>query len=147
MDQGNTETKWGLEAILKAGYYLFNNTSARRDDYQTVTGSSDFPLKFAAHRWLENAKVIKRMLEILPNLCKYLKAVKEGKLKNPGTHSFQVLISECFNPLLTVKLKFAYHFATLVEPFLSKYQTDKPALPFLTHDLSQLIKDLLVKFI
>lgn len=140
-------TEWGIEEILKAAYYLFNNTSARRDDFQGLTGSSQFALKFAPHRWVENVPVLERMLEILPQLCQYLKAVKDKKLPNPGTHSFGVLMSECLNPLLIVKLKFALNFAKIVHPFLLKYQTDKPALPFVAADLLGIIKELLAKFI
>lgn len=140
-------TQWELMDILKAAYYVFNNTSARRADFQQLTGCEKFPLKFAVHRWVENVPVIERMLEVLPALCQYLRAVKEKKLPNPGTHSFNILMSECLNPLLIVKLKFALGFAQAVQPFLVKYQTDKPALPFLVEDLHQMIKSLLSRFI
>lgn len=140
-------TKWELEEILKAAYNLFNNTSARRDDFQRLTGSKEFPFKFAAHRWVENVSVLERMIKVLPALCQYVKAVHDKKLPSPGTHSFGVLSSECLSPLLDVKLKFALGFASIVQPFLLKYQTDKPALPFLVGDLLVMIKEVLQKFI
>lgn len=140
-------TKWEIDSILKAAYHLFNNTPARRDDFQALTGCTLFPLKHAPHRWVENVAVLERMIEILPQLCQYLKAVKEKRLPNPGTHSSSVLMSECFDRLLVVKLKFFLNFAKIVQPFLVTFQTDKPALPFIVVELSNMIGLLLEKFV
>ena len=37
--------------------------------------------------------------------------------------------------LITAKLSFFSFFASLVEPFLKKYQCDKPTVPFMYTDL------------
>jgi hypothetical protein len=52
--------KSGFEvcSFLKAHHFLFFETSARREDFSEITGSSVFPLPFCGHRWLENIPVV-----------------------------------------------------------------------------------------
>ena len=45
--------------------------------------------------------------------------------------------------LITAKLLFFSFIASLVEPFLKKYQCDKPMIPFMYTDLKSLIQSLL----
>ena len=45
---GCQATDWKIEGLLRALWYLFHDSPARRDDYTTVTGSTVFPLKFCA---------------------------------------------------------------------------------------------------
>ncbi|KAK2140319.1 hypothetical protein LSH36_1393g00020 [Paralvinella palmiformis] len=47
---GARETDWGLDGLLSSPYYLFKDTSARRDDFTDVTGCNEFPLKFCKQR-------------------------------------------------------------------------------------------------
>ena len=49
--------------------------------------------------------------------------------------------------MLKSKLKFFVAIAREVEPFLSLYQTDRPMLPLLVHDLGALIKNLMTKIV
>ena len=59
-------------------------------DYTTVTGSTVSPLKFCATKWVEDDRVAKRTLEILPKVEKYIKHVlKEPKSKNQQVHPIQ----------------------------------------------------------
>jgi len=77
--------------MLRSAYQLFKDTPARRENYTSVTGSSTFPLKFVAHRWVENVPVLERVIDILPSLKQYVKSVDEKKLKSPGTKSFETV--------------------------------------------------------
>ena len=43
---GAQKSNWNLKKIIKGCYILFHNIPAGRDDYQSVTGSEKFPLKF-----------------------------------------------------------------------------------------------------
>jgi len=72
---------------------------ARRKDYTTVTISSIFPLKFVAHRWVENVPIIERVIDILPKLKEYMRCVDAKKVKNPGTKSFEMVRSVCRDSL------------------------------------------------
>lgn len=68
----------GRQCFLRALYYLFKDFLTRRADYTHYTQSSTFPLKFCSIRWLENSSVLKRAVEMLDHLVKYLKAVEKN---------------------------------------------------------------------
>lgn len=51
------------------------------------------------------------------------------------------------DPLILVKLQFYTALARTFTPFLKKYQTDEPVLPFLSKDLTELMMSLLRRFI
>ncbi len=42
--------------------------------------------------------------------------------------------------LIVAKLHFSLTVARLFSPFLKKYQTDEPVMPFLSNDLAEMIK-------
>ena len=66
----NRSTGWDIGSTLGALYRLFKDTPARREDYTSVTGSSDFPLRFCSHRWVENVGVASRAKAIMGNVKK-----------------------------------------------------------------------------
>ena len=82
-------TDWRLKNLLKPAFSIFNKSPARRADYLIVnelheehTGKSSsylFPMKYCGHRWLENGKAIKRIMDIKPKVVKYLNDLKEKK--------------------------------------------------------------------
>ena len=47
------------------------------------------------------------------------------------------------DPLIIAKVTFFSYICSLVEPYLKKYQTQKPMVPFMFHDLKGIIKSLL----
>lgn len=49
--------------------------------------------------------------------------------------------------LMVVKCKFFSHVASILSPFLKKYQTNAPMLPFLIADVMELLKKLLPKIL
>ncbi|XP_056451965.1 uncharacterized protein LOC130387052 [Gadus chalcogrammus] len=126
---------------------LFHNTPARREDYITVTKSSVFPRSFCAHRWVENLPVVERALAFWPSLLLYMEAVKTKRLPNPGTASYDTVAAAIKDPLILAKLQFYAALARTFNPFLKKYQTDEPVLPFLPKDLTELMMSLLRRFI
>lgn len=134
---------WQVEKLLRAMHTLFHNVPARREDYTAVTKSSVFPLSFCGHRWLENQPVIERALEVWPSLTQYIDAVRRKQLPNPGTASFDTVEDEKKDTLIVAKLHFSLTVARLFSPFLKKYQTDEPVMPFLSDDLAELIKVLI----
>ena len=56
---GETSTQWGLKKVLKAAYYILHDSPARRDNYNSISGSTVYPLNFCATRWVldESSKV------------------------------------------------------------------------------------------
>lgn len=137
---------WQIDRILKAMHRLFKDTPARRDDYVTATGSSIFPHQFCKHRWLENAKVSQRAQDILSDLEVYVNHVKTKKLPDPKTESFDTVRRALEDKMLPAKLAFFTSVSKQVEPFLTQYQTDRPMLPFIHHDLTKLAFILLKRF-
>jgi len=52
---GVEATGWGTELFLVSLHGVFKKSPAKRDDSTNVTKSTEFPLKFCACRWVENA--------------------------------------------------------------------------------------------
>ena len=47
---GETSTQWELKKVLKAAYYTLHDSPARRGDYNSISGSTVYPLNFCATR-------------------------------------------------------------------------------------------------
>ena len=45
---GAEKTGWYLKALLKSSFQILRDTPARREDYEKVTGSNQYPLFFCA---------------------------------------------------------------------------------------------------
>lgn len=104
-------------------------------------------MKFVGHRWLENVPVIRRCLDILPQMRDYVSAVQKKKFPDPKTKSFSNIIQYLKDPLLEVKLQFVLCFGEILRPFLTKFQSDKPLLPFLVPELCEIFVNLISKFL
>ena len=66
------------------------------------------------------------------------------KSKQPKYKSFENVkqaVEE--DPFIVAKLKFFSFICGLVEPYLRKYQTQKPMVPFMYHDLKEIVKSFL----
>ncbi|XP_030196026.1 uncharacterized protein LOC115548177 isoform X2 [Gadus morhua] len=138
---------WQLEKVLRGMHYLFHNTPARRDDFIALTKSSVFPLPFCGHRWIENLPVVERAIEVWPSLVTYVDAVRTKKVPNPGTASFDTIEAAKQDPLILPKLQFFMAISRTFTPFLTKYQTDAPVMPFLCKDLVELFQSMLRRFV
>eukprot|EP00731_Ephydatia_muelleri_P014923 Em0008g643a len=88
-----------------------------------------------------------QFLEVLPDLRKYTLFVMEKKLSDPHTKSFDTVKSGCQDLLAEAKLNFALTLAKQVQPFLTKYQSDSPLLPFLVSDLLEMLNSIVSKFL
>jgi len=76
---GSKASGWDVDRFMGSAYWLFKDTPARREDYESTAGCKTFPVKFCQHRWLENGPVCERLIALLPHLEKYVKSVAEGK--------------------------------------------------------------------
>ena len=103
-----------------------------------ATGTDLFPLKFCAHRWVENVPVVQRAIDIWPNIKVYVHKVSQGIYPHPKTASYGTVVSCTKYPLMMVKFLAFLSIAKLVSPFLITYQTDKPMMPFIAEDLHRL---------
>ena len=138
---------WPVQKLLSGLYYLFKESPARREDYTTASGSSQFPLKFCNHRWLENILVAERALEVLPNVEKYIESVQHKKCTEPKCSSYEVVTSALKDPQIVPKLLCFISIAKILKPFLTNYQTDRPMVPFVAMDLYRLCRNAMSRFI
>ena len=104
------------------------------------------PLKFFSHQWLENAPVCERALKLWDNITAYVKAAEARKVNKPKNKSYEV-IKDCLkDPCFIAKLHFFKCIASQLQPFLSKYQPDRPMIPFLSDDLCLILRSLMRRF-
>lgn len=142
-----SDTDWDIGHKLSALHTLFDETPARREDYEKVTRQQLYPLQFCAHRWVENVCVFERAIEVMPHMKVYVENVSVKAVKNPGTKSYESVKDFCKDPLSKIKLAFLVSVAKPIETFLTSYQTDKPMIPFLSKDLEMLIKHYMNRFV
>ena len=135
---------WKVHIFLRALYYLFKDFPSRRSDYIVATKSSIFPLRFCAIRWVENSRVIQRALDMLPFLKMY---VAEVAKKPPASTSYEKVKKAVDDKLLAAKLGFLQSVAIQLEPYLTRYQSNNPLLPFMYQDLYTLLRSLMLRFV
>jgi len=140
---GHKAAGWTINEALRGLYGLFKDSPARRADYMALTGSSVFPKKFCQVRWLANAEVATRAIEVLPHVKKY---VESGK-KLPSNVTCRNVTKACEDPLITAKLAFFASVAAMFEPFLRKYQTAEPLAVFLYDDVTNLLRSILQRIV
>lgn len=106
-------------------------------------------LKFMfIYRWVEDKKVADRLIEIWPHMERILRYWESlPKSKRPCTKGYEALKNAVSDSLTTVKLYFFSHVAGLMLPYLTRYQTEKPMVPFLYGDLDNLCRGILEHFI
>ena len=130
---GVQKTEWGCTL---GHAHLFDESPAKREDYQSITGSKVFPVPFSGHRWIENKKGADRALDVWPNIAKYVyETLKKPKSKIPGSSSFSTLRTAVQDSLIVAKLQFFSSTATMML-YLQKFQGNVPLVPFMTTEVT-----------
>lgn len=137
----HAKVSWKIHEFLRAVYQLFKNFPSRRAVYSQITGSKIFPKKFCSVRWTENSSVIKRVLEMMPNLHKYVKEVSKAT-GQPDSNNFAIVKQALDDPTLESKLHFSCMVAEELEEFLILFQKNSPLLPFLHEEVFKIMKSL-----
>ena len=137
---------WKIMQFLRALYYLFCHSPARREDYIKASGSELFPLKFCAVRWVENFNVAGRALKIIHNVRKYVEYIKTYKeMKEPSCNSFEIVSSALNDRLLSAKISFFQTIASDIESFLTQFQSNNPLALLLYEALSSTMHIIIIK--
>lgn len=144
--EGMTKS-FNLGSYLSSLHWLFKDSPARREDFTTITGSVVFPLSYCGHRWLENVSCIERALQLLKPMELYIKEVKTKTGYEPSCKSFASTRDFISDPFLQAKLEASLMIARIVGPFLKKFQSDSPMLPFFSSDLFDILIKLLNKIL
>ena len=106
------------------------------------------PLGFCATQWVEDLRVVERALQLIPDVTKYVNAVlKKPPSQVPKTATFVAVRDGCFDELLVCKLKFFAFVAHQLLPYLTKFQSSEPMVPFLSGELESLIRNLMTRCI
>lgn len=126
---GATATEWNVEVSLSSLYYLFKDSPARREDFSKVSGSTRLPFKFVNHKWLENEPVCERALELWEDILKFAKAAESKQIAKPGNKSYETIVEAIKDKLIRAKGQFFKCVAGQIQPFLARFQSDKPLVP------------------
>ena len=129
---------------MNGSYQLLHDTPARREDYTIVTKSSDFPFFFCGTILVEDKQASDRLICIWPNMLKIVNYWESlAASKRPSSKSYVSVNAATKAVLTTAKLSFFSYLASLFQPFLCKYQTREPVMPYLHGDLVNLYKGVL----
>ena len=55
-ETGEKKSLFAVSKVMKGSYYLLKDTPARREDYESLTGSTKYPVAHCSVRWVENKK-------------------------------------------------------------------------------------------
>ena len=135
---GGNANGWIIDKILSAMYKIFDQSPSWRADYENVTKSNVYPLKFCSNRWAENKTVAERVIDVWENVVKTVKywmGLQKSKQPKDSNKSYQRLKSAITDPLIPVKLKFFAKTADELNKFLMLYQTDNPIVSFIAQSL------------
>ena len=98
-------------------------------------------------RWVDK-KVADCLIELWNNIRQLRKFWKNfPKSKRPEWKSYENVQEAINDPFTLAKLKLFSFVSHIVEPFLKKYQSDKPMTPFMYEDLTDLVSRLLELFV
>ena len=142
---GKKATDWKLDRTLKAFWKLFHDTPSQRADFMSLTECEEFPQKWCAVRWVDNARVIEKNLGLLPHVKTFISSLTSKTA--PDTISFVKVKAACSDKLYEAKLKFFLSVANQLKPFLTHFQTDKPIMPFMAGELFNIIRGLAQRFL
>ena len=154
---GVGKTAWKIGKKLNAAWSIFKKSSARRSDYLSVNNiecrnkysgvKEIFLLKYVGHRWLENGKVMDRLLLVGNKLLVFLRQCKEEKKFLRDNDRFP-LLQESFS-LYNGNDQYELCLVIIgdIEPFLTLFRSEKSLEPFLFEKLKGLIVLILQRFV
>ena len=133
-----------IKEILKGGFQLFHNSPGRREDYESVSGSTKYPLLYFATRRVENKLVAEAMIEVWPNLIKLINFwTSIPNSKPPTCKNYGNVCDAVKDPFMISKLMFFSFVCGLVELYLNVFQGDRPMVPLIYSEVKSVIKSLL----
>jgi len=133
---------WPLKSVLERAHTVLHDTPVHHADY--VTGSDQYPLFFSETRWEEDTKPAERLISVWPNMQTLFQFwYSLPKRQQPSGKSLEVERLAIEDPIITAKLSLFSYAASLLEPFLTKYQTNCSFVPYLYTDLTALFRSLM----
>ena len=134
-----------IKETLKGGFQLLHDSPARREDYESVSGSTKYPLYYCSARCIENKLVAECMTEVWPNLIKLINVwASLPKSKQPTCKGYGNVCDAMRDPFMILKLTFFSFSCELVEPYLKLCQSNRPFIPFIYSEVNSVTKSLLL---
>lgn len=145
LNTGHDQAKWQIDTVLSSAYWLFKDSPARRAKYIEHTGKACFPEKFCRTRWLENVGPATKLVENYESLKSFVENVKDPRRKS--LKSWLRLEAAFKKPYLKAQLYFFISIAKLVEPFLRRFQSDKPLSILLYEELHDVMRSVMKRIV
>ena len=141
--KGVSSVDWNVASVLVSLYWLFKDSPARREDFIGCSSLKKLPIKYCTYRWLENVPSAERAILIWDDVKTYVRNVQIGKCTKPENKSFNSVMEATKDKLFPAKLNFFASVGKIILPFMAKYQSDKPLLPFFANEIYQLVENCL----
>lgn len=135
--------EWNLSQFFRSLYNFFKGSPARRAKYTEITSSKSFPFKFTSVRWLENGPCVDQTIKIFDHVSQFIKEYAEEK----ENKNLQYLRETMKDPFLKAKLCAFRSILSDIEPFLRRFQSQKPMVPYLFSSIEELLKKEMMRFI
>ena len=100
---------------------------------------------YSVVRWIEDQHVAERLIETLPNIKRLVK-FWQSLPKSNSSKSYEVVVEAVADPLVVGKLHFVSYVASLLKPYLKKFQLEQPMIPYLKKELLLLCRNVLETF-
>ena len=144
---GCGQTGWNVDKILHASWKLLDKSPARRGEYAALFGDENtvlFPKKFCKTRWVENAEVAGRAIQVWPKIVALIeKFEKRVPSERPKNKSYGHLKEAYTDKNVVIYLTIFRDVASQLEVFLKTFQTDAPMVPFLSDTLEKITRRLM----
>jgi hypothetical protein len=155
------KTKWHLNTFLKNLSSFFKNSPKRKRLLLEYSSKNVAPKKYCDTRWLENVPALTAALTILDDVHKMVKddntkppsynltylKTETSKKHLPLSKLFKNILIFLGDPFLKCRLTFFLNISKLFEPFLKKYQDEKPLVPYMNKDITSIARQLIRKIL
>ena len=138
------ETDWEINKVLYAMWKIFDKSPAKRDTFIRETGRDLFPLHFCKTQWVEDEPVAARWTQAWENIFQVVKYwLSSSKSECPrDKKSFDTLVRYHTDKLMISKLHFFKYITSILRPFLLRFQTSIPMIPFLAVQIDVTLRQL-----
>ena len=109
------------------------DSCARRDVFKAVNQTDLFPFPFCKTCWVEDKNVAARGTAVWSYMIEFIKYYQSlSQSKRPKNNkSYDLLVQSHTDRLMFAKMQFFHDISKILSKFLTKFQIDNPAMPFL----------------
>jgi hypothetical protein len=147
----SVEETWGIEEFFIDIYVFFKKYPSRSQDFYRIQEEFHAQRKafkrFVSNRWLSVGPVCDRAIENWPHLLEYFLKSDHAKSIKESPMFARIASKLQLGNVMLARLHFISSIANLFEPCLEKLQTTSTMIHVLLDELSQVIQQLLQRFV